>query len=158
MVLYEGIPPCRCGGIGRRTGLKIPRRKSYGFDPRHRYHVRRSKHRSVSASRRKLHYVSSFFLSKSNPLRWASIWFPMRANTVPFPPCGENCTMLAPSSFPNRTRSAGLRFASPPESKHRSVSALRRKLHYVSSFFLSKSNPLRWASIWFYSGGDAMLF
>ncbi len=31
------------------------------------------------------------------------------ANTVPFPPNGENCTMLAPSSFPNRTRSAGLR-------------------------------------------------
>ena len=79
MVLYEGIPPCRCGGIGRRTGLKIPRRKSYGFDPRHRYHVRRSKHRSVSALRRKLHYVSSFFLSKSNPLRWASIWFLSRS-------------------------------------------------------------------------------
>ena len=150
MVLYEGIIPCRCGGIGRRTGLKIPRRKSYGFDPRHRYHVRRSKHRSVSALRRKLHYVrsfflsksnplrwasiwfppeskhrsvsalrrklhyvSSFFLSKSNPLRWASIWFPLRANTVPFPPYGENCTMLAPSSFPNQTRSAGLRFGSP---------------------------------------------
>ena len=96
---------------------------------------------------------SSF--SKSNPLRWASIWFfylfskstdfgigsrstrprsgdggvsrlvpvgdssPVTsttsegANTVPFPPCGENCTMLAPSSF-------------------------------------SKSNPLRWASIWFF--------
>ena len=66
MVLYEGIPPCRCGGIGRRTGLKIPRRKSYGFDPRHRYHVRRSKHRSVSALRRKLHYVSSFFLTNSS--------------------------------------------------------------------------------------------
>ena len=113
MVLYEGIAPCRCGGIGRRTGLKIPRRKSYGFDPRHRYHVRRSKHRSVSALRRKLHYVRSFFLSKSNPLRWASIWFPLRANTVPFPPYGENCTMLAPSSFPNQTRSAGLRFGSP---------------------------------------------
>ena len=67
MVLYEGIPPCRCGGIGRRTGLKIPRRKSYGFDPRHRYHVRRSKHRSVSALRRKLHYVSSFFLFQIEP-------------------------------------------------------------------------------------------
>jgi len=63
--------------------------------------------------RRKLHYVRSFFLSKSNPLRWASIWFPLRANTVPFPPYGENCTMLAPSSFPNQTRSAGLRFGSP---------------------------------------------
>ncbi len=34
--------------------------------------------------------------------------------------------------------------------KHRSVSALRRKLHYVSSFFFPKSNPLRWASIWFF--------
>ena len=37
------------------------------------------------------------------------------ANTVPFPPCGENCTMLAPSSFPNRTHFAGLRFGSPRE-------------------------------------------
>ena len=87
---------------------------------------------------------SSF--SESNPLRWASIrvfkvisrrrrrpidrWccfsFPNRthfiglrfgshqgANAVPFPPHGENCTMLAPSSF-------------------------------------SKSNPLRWASIYFF--------
>ena len=35
------------------------------------------------------------------------------ANTVPFPPHGENCTMLAPSSF-------------------------------------SESNPLRWASIYFF--------
>ena len=87
---------------------------------------------------------SSF--SESNPLRWASIrvfkvisrrgrrlidrWccfsFPNRthfiglrfgshqgANTVPFPPHGKNCTMLAPSSF-------------------------------------SESNPLRWASIYFF--------
>ena len=87
---------------------------------------------------------SSF--SESNPLRWASIrvfkvisrrrrrlidrWccfsFPNRthfiglrfgshqgANTVPFPPHGENCTMLAPS-------------------------------------FFSESNPLRWASIYFF--------
>ena len=84
MVLYEGIAPCRCGGIGRRTGLKIPRRKSYGFDPRHRYHVRRSKHRSVSALRRKLHYVSSFFLSKSNPLRWALIWFFLFSKSTDF--------------------------------------------------------------------------
>ena len=51
-----------------------------------------------------------FFLSKSNPFHWASIWFLSR-------------------------------------SQHRSVSALRRKLHYASSFFLSESNPLRWASI-----------
>ena len=54
------------------------------------------------------------------------------------------------SSFPNRTRSAGLRFGSPPESKHRSVSALRRKLHYVSSFFLSNS------SLW-ETGSDYLL-
>ena len=40
-----------------------------------------------------------FFLSKSNPLRWASIWY------------------------------------------LRSVSALRRKLHYVSSFFLFQIEP-----------------
>ena len=30
-------------------------------------------------------------------------------STVPFPPCGENCTTLTPSSLPNRTRFAGLR-------------------------------------------------
>ena len=55
--------------------------------------------------------------------RWCCFSFPNRthfiglrfgsyqgANTVPFPPCGENCTMLAPSSFPNRTHSVGLRF------------------------------------------------
>ena len=158
MVLYEGIAPCRCGGIGRRTGLKIPRRKSYGFDPRHRYHVRRSKHRSVSASRRKLHYVSSFFLSKSNPLRWASIWFPPESKHRSVSALRRKLHYV--SSFflskSNPLRWASIWFLS--RSKHRSVSALRRKLHYVSSFFLSKSNPLRWASIWFYSGGDAMLF
>ena len=58
--------------------------------------------------------------------RWCCFSFPNRthfiglrfgfhqgANTVPFPPHGENCTMLAPSSF-------------------------------------SESNPLRWASIYFF--------
>lgn len=45
-----------------------------------------------------------FFLSKSNPFHWASIWFLSR-------------------------------------SKHRSVSASRRKLHYVSSFFLFQIEP-----------------
>ena len=132
-------------GIGRHARFRFSCRKTCRFDPCYPHHVRRSKHRSVSALRRKLHYVSSFFLSESNPLRWASIrvfkvisrrkrrpidrWccfsFPNRthfiglrfgshqgANTVPFPPHGENCTMLAPSSF-------------------------------------SESNPLRWASIGF---------
>ena len=34
-------PLCRCGGIGRRAGLKIqcPLR-TYRFDPDHRYHLR----------------------------------------------------------------------------------------------------------------------
>ena len=95
-------------GIGRHARFRFSCRKTCRFDPCYPHHVRRSKHRSVSALRRKLHYVSSFFLSKSNPLRWASIWFPLRANTVPFPPRGENSTTLTPSSFPNRTRSAGL--------------------------------------------------
>ena len=43
------------------------------------------------------------------------------------------------SSFPNRTRSAGFDLV-PVKSKHRSVSALRRKQHYVSSFFLTNSS------------------
>ena len=131
MVLYEGIAPCRCGGIGRRTGLKIPRRKSYGFDPRHRYHVRRSKHRSVSALRRKLHYVSSFFLLNCDPLRWARslVW--------------KRFFQIEPASL-------GFDLV-PVKSKHRSVSASRRKLHYVSSFFLTNS------SLW-ETGSDYLLY
>ena len=35
------------------------------------HNVRRSKHRAVSALRRKRHYVSSFFLLNCDPLRWA---------------------------------------------------------------------------------------
>ena len=167
MVLYEGIPPCRCGGIGRRTGLKIPRRKSYGFDPRHRYHVRRSKHRSVSASRRKLHYVSSFFLSKSNPLRWASIWFPPESKHRSVSALRRklhyvssffllNCdplrwarSLVWKRFFQIEPASLGFDLV-PPESKHRSVSASRRKLHYVSSFFLTNS------SLW-ETGSDYLL-
>ena len=79
----------------RDLGSRAERRA--GSTPVTRTSVRKSKHRSVSALRRKLHYVSSFFLlncdplrwarslffeltpllllSKSNPLRWASIWF-----------------------------------------------------------------------------------
>ena len=86
--------------------------------------------------------------------RWCCFSFPNRthfiglrfgsyqgANTVPFPPHGENCTMLAPSSF---SESNPFHWASiwfPSRSKHRSVSASRRKLHYVSSFFLFRIEP-----------------
>ena len=87
-----------------------------------------SKPRSVSASRRKLHYVSSFFLLTCDPLRWAR-------------------SLVWKRFFQIESASLGFDLV-PVKSKHRSVSALRRKLHYVSSFFLSKSNPLRWASIW----------
>ena len=119
---------------------------------------------------------SSF--SESNPLRWASIrvfkvishrrrrpidrWccfsFPNRthfiglrfgshrgANTVPFPPHGENCTMLAPSSF---SESNPLRWASIRVFKV--ISRRRRRpIDRWCCFFLSKSNPFHWASIWF---------
>ena len=92
--------------------------------------VRRSKHRSVSALRRKLHYVSSFFLLNCDPLRWARslVW--------------KRFFQIEPASL-----SFDL---VPVKSKHRSVSALRRKLHYVSSFFLSNS------SLW-ETGSDYLL-
>ena len=48
------------------------------------------------------------------------------ANTVTFPPCGENCTTLAPSSFPNRTHFVGLRFGyitSPTHHRYQTSSA-----------------------------------
>ncbi len=45
--------------------------------------VRRSKHRSVSALRRKLHYVSSFFLLNCDPLCWArSLVFVFRCISI----------------------------------------------------------------------------
>ena len=45
--------------------------------------VRRSKHRSVSALRRKLHYVSSFFLLNCDPLCWArSLVFMFRCISI----------------------------------------------------------------------------
>ena len=91
-------------GIGRHARFRFSCRKTCRFDPCYPHHVVAScvslaaifyalhkKHRALTPL---------LLLSKSNPLRWASIWFPLRANTVPFPPCGENCTMLAPSSFP----------------------------------------------------------
>ena len=68
-------------------------------------------------------------------------------STVPFPPRGENCTTLTPSSFPNRTHFIGLRFGFhqgantvpfPPHGENCTMLA-------PSSF--SESNPLRWASI-----------
>ena len=39
--LYNSLFRCRGGGIGRRTGLKIPRRKACRFDsgPRHQEHL-----------------------------------------------------------------------------------------------------------------------
>ena len=47
-----------------------------GFDPPMVHHtVKRSKHRSVSALQRKLHYVCSFFLLNCDPLRWARSLF-----------------------------------------------------------------------------------
>ena len=53
----------------RDLGSRAERRA--GSTPVTRTSVRRSKHRSVSAMRRKLHYVSSFFLLNCDPLRWA---------------------------------------------------------------------------------------
>ena len=128
--------------------------------------------------------------------RWCCFSFPNRthfiglrfgshqgANTVPFPPHGENCTMLAPSSFsesnplrwasirvfkvisrrrrrpidrwccfsfPNRTHFIGLRFGS-----HQGANTVPFPLHGENCTMLapsscSESNPLRWASIYFF--------
>ena len=97
------------------------------------------------------------------------------------------CWLLLP--FPNRTRSAGLRFGclrssaaaggvrltdgvvfpfqiepislgfdlAPSRSKHRSVSASRRKLHYVGSFFLFRIEPapLGFDLLFLQQGGQA---
>ena len=125
-----------------------------------------------------------FFLSKSNPFHWASIWFLSRSKT-PFrfrlTAKTALCWLLLP--FPNRTRSAGLRFGClrssaaaggvrltdgvvfpfqiepislgfdlvpikeqntvpfPPHGENCTMLA-------PSSF--SESNPLRWASIYFF--------
>ena len=91
--------------------------------------VRAQAHRGsnplLSATSKQHHKVIS--RRRRRPIdRWCCFSFPNRthfiglqfgsyqgANTVPFPPHGENCTMLAPSSF-------------------------------------SESNPLRWASIYFF--------
>lgn len=52
--------------------LKIKCRKACRFESGHRHHgVRRSQHRSVSASRRKLHYAGFFFFFNCDPLRRA---------------------------------------------------------------------------------------
>ena len=53
-------------GIGRHARFRFSCRETCRFDPCYPHHVRRSKHRSVSALRRKLHYVSSFFLTNSS--------------------------------------------------------------------------------------------
>ena len=96
---------------------------------------------------------------KRRPIdRWCCFSFPNRthfiglrfgshrgANTVPFPPHGENCTMLAPSSF---SESNPLRWASIRVFKV--ISRRRRRpIDRWCCFFLSKSNPFHWASIWF---------
>ena len=107
-------------GIGRHARFRFSCRETCRFDPCYPHHVRRSKHRSVSALRRKLHYVSSFFLLNCDPLRWARslVW--------------KRFFQIEPASL-------GFDLV-PVKSKHRSVSALRRKLHYVSSFFLTNSS------------------
>ena len=107
-------------GIGRHARFRFSCRETCRFDPCYPHHVRRSKHRSVSTLRRKLHYVSSFFLLNCDPLRWARslVW--------------KRFFQIEPASL-------GFDLV-PVKSKHRSVSALRRKLHYVSSFFLTNSS------------------
>ena len=79
--------------------------------------------------------------------------------TVPFPPYGENCTLVGLSSLPPATRCAGLAggwipgcarivFVNTKQLKnfhHRSVSALRRKLRFGGNFFAFRRNSLRWA-------------
>ena len=112
-------------GIGRHARFRFSCRETCRFDPCYPHHVRRSKHRSVSALRRKLHYVSSFFLLNCDPLRWARSLVWKRFFQIKPAPLGFDLV--------------------PVKSKHRSVSALRRKLHYVSSFFLLNCDPLRWA-------------
>ena len=92
-------------GIGRHARFRFSCRETCRFDPCYPHHVG-----AKSALLRRIFYSCGIkkrhppapllLLSKSNPLRWASIWFPPGANTVPFPPRGENGTMLAPSSLP----------------------------------------------------------
>ena len=75
---------CRCDGIGRRSGLKIHRwRQRTGSSPvtgtsssQAPYRLRR-----VFSFYSKTHRALILLLlaSKSNPLRWASIWFRVQA-------------------------------------------------------------------------------
>ena len=91
-------------GIGRHARFRFSCRETCRFDPCYPHHVVAScvSLAAIFYALHKKHHALTplLLLSKPNPLRWASIWFPLRANTVPFPPRGENCTMLAPSSLP----------------------------------------------------------
>ena len=121
--------------------------------------VRRSKHRSVSALRRKLHYVSSFFLLNCDPLCWArSLVFMFRCISI------QNLSQNTESdqqmvlfflSKSNPFHWASIWF--PSRSQHRSVSASRRKLHYVGSFFLFRIEPapLGFDLLFLQQGGQA---
>ena len=72
-------------GIGRHARFRFSCRKTCRFDPCYPHHVRRSKHRSVSALRRKLHYVSSFFLTNSSLWETGSdyLFYPLSAQPKP---------------------------------------------------------------------------
>ena len=69
--------PCRCDGIGRRSGLKIHRwRHRAGSSPATGTTSPRTSYRSRRLfCKSHLSLILSRLLSKSNPLRWASIWF-----------------------------------------------------------------------------------
>ena len=94
---------------------------------------------------------SSF--SESNPLRWASIRVFKVISRRRRRPIDRWCCF----SFPNRTHFIGLRFGSYQGAKHRSVSASRRKLHYVGSFFLFRIEPapLSFDLLFLQQGGQA---
>ena len=97
----------------------------------------------------------------SNPTRCANSEIP---TTVPFPPWGENCTLVGIFLLSGRTRCAGsrpdfeadIRFASSGYVGARSAPLRSKavpfgaalKLRSAPLLLLSNSNPLRWASSW----------
>ena len=82
---------------------------------------------------RKLRFVPFFFLFHRRPATLGSAVGIGSERKTAYP--------LLPSSFPNRTRYAGLRFGGR---EHCGESC-----RYIPLFFLSKLKPLRWASILF---------
>ena len=124
---------CRCDGIGRRSGLKIHRwRQRTGSSPvtgtsssQAPYRLRR-----VFSFYSKTHRALILLLlaSKSNPLRWASIWFRVQAWELEHLSCCD---------VPHRGKLciACSDFFQKPERAH--ASAPRFQIA-----------PLRWASIW----------